>query len=101
MVNGCGTHVSDPGSSSAGPNNSGSGALPRPLGFRKFSNPHAVVEAAERAAEVALEELTERWGMTDAAITRLWASARTEFVPFLDRDVEIPKSCIGRVRGSR
>jgi transposase-like protein len=36
------------------------------------------------AARVALEDLTERWGTKYAAITRLWESAWTEFIPFLD-----------------
>ncbi len=43
------------------------------------------------AARAALEELTERWGKKYAAITRLWENAWTEFVPFLDYDVEIRK----------
>ncbi|HEX8508847.1 MAG TPA: IS256 family transposase [Propionibacteriaceae bacterium] len=43
------------------------------------------------AARVALDDLTERWGRKYAAITRLWENAWTEFVPFLDYDVEIRK----------
>jgi putative transposase len=43
------------------------------------------------AARVALEELTERWGTKYAAIIRLWENAWTEFIPFLDYDVEIRK----------
>jgi putative transposase len=43
------------------------------------------------AARVALDDMTERWGRKYAAITRLWENAWTEFVPFLDYDVEIRK----------
>jgi transposase-like protein len=43
------------------------------------------------AARVALDDLTERWGRKYAAITRLWENAWTEFIPFLDYDVEIRK----------
>ncbi len=41
------------------------------------------------AAEFALEELEEKWGKKYRAIIRLWRSAWTEFIPFLDYDVEI------------
>ena len=43
------------------------------------------------AARAALDDLTERWGRKYAAIVRLWEHAWTEFVPFLDYDVEIRK----------
>jgi transposase-like protein len=43
------------------------------------------------AARAALDDLTERWGRKYAAITRLWENAWSEFVPFLDYDVEIRK----------
>jgi putative transposase len=43
------------------------------------------------AARVALDDMTERWGRKYAAITRLWENAWTEFIPFLDYDVEIRK----------
>ena len=43
------------------------------------------------AARVALEELTERWGRKYGAVSRLWENAWTEFVPFLDYDLEIRK----------
>jgi transposase-like protein len=36
------------------------------------------------AARAALDELTERWGQRYGAIIRLWESAWTEFIPFLD-----------------
>ncbi|PWF79701.1 IS256 family transposase [Kocuria rosea] len=41
------------------------------------------------AAETALEELEDKWGARYPAISRLWRGAWTEFVPFLDYDVEI------------
>ena len=43
------------------------------------------------AAQAALEDLDENWGIRYAAITRLWTSAWEEFIPFLDYDVEIRK----------
>ncbi|MEU6642836.1 IS256 family transposase [Saccharomonospora sp. NPDC046836] len=41
------------------------------------------------AAAVALEELDEKWGQKYPALVRLRRNAWTEFVPFLDYDVEI------------
>ena len=41
------------------------------------------------AALAALEELEEKWGTKYRAMIRLWRNAWTEFVPFLDYDVEI------------
>jgi putative transposase len=41
------------------------------------------------AAEAALEEVEEKWGARYPAISRLWRGAWSEFVPFLDYDVEI------------
>ncbi|MFI7494446.1 IS256 family transposase [Kocuria sp. M4R2S49] len=41
------------------------------------------------AAEAALEEVEDKWGARYPAISRLWRGAWTEFVPFLDYDVEI------------
>ena len=41
------------------------------------------------AAEAALEEVEDKWGARYPAISRLWRNAWTEFVPFLDYDVEI------------
>jgi putative transposase len=41
------------------------------------------------AARAALDELAERWGRKYGAIIRLWENAWTEFIPFLDYDVEI------------
>jgi transposase-like protein len=41
------------------------------------------------AALFALDELEEKWGKKYRAIIRLWRNAWTEFVPFLDYDVEI------------
>jgi putative transposase len=41
------------------------------------------------AARAAFDELAERWGGRYPAIVRLWDNAWTEFIPFLDYDVEI------------
>lgn len=41
------------------------------------------------AAEVALDELDDKWSETYPALIRLWRKAWTEFVPFLDYDIEI------------
>jgi transposase-like protein len=41
------------------------------------------------AALLALDELEEKWGKKYRAVIRLWRNAWTEFVPFLDYDVEI------------
>jgi transposase-like protein len=41
------------------------------------------------AALAALDDLEEKWGNTYRAMIRLWRNAWTEFVPFLDYDVEI------------
>lgn len=41
------------------------------------------------AAEFALEVLEDNWGEQYPAMIRLWRNAWTEFVPFLDYDIEI------------
>jgi putative transposase len=41
------------------------------------------------AARGALDELTEKWGKRYGAVVRLWENAWTEFIPFLDYDIEI------------
>lgn len=43
------------------------------------------------AAEAALQELDDKWSKQYPALVRLWRNAWTEFVPFLDYDVEIRK----------
>ena len=48
-----------------------------------YTAPHA------DAALTALEELEEKWGTKYPAMLRLWRNAWTEFIPFLDYDVEI------------
>jgi putative transposase len=48
-----------------------------------YTAPHA------DAALTALEELEEKWGTKYPAMIRLWRNAWTEFIPFLDYDVEI------------
>jgi len=41
------------------------------------------------AARAAFDELADKWGARYPAVVRLWANAWTEFIPFLDYDVEI------------
>jgi len=41
------------------------------------------------AARTAFDELAQRWGQRYPAIVRLWDNAWSEFIPFLDYDVEI------------
>ena len=45
--------------------------------------------ATEAAAKERFTEFTEKWGAQYPAITQLWENAWSEFVPFLDYDVEI------------
>jgi transposase-like protein len=47
--------------------------------------------ATADAALLALDELEEKWGKKYRAVLRLWRTAWTEFVPFLDYDIEIRK----------
>jgi putative transposase len=41
------------------------------------------------AAEIALEELADKWSAKYPAMVRLWRNAWSEFIPFLDYDIEI------------
>ena len=43
----------------------------------------------EPAARARFEEFTAKWGGDYPAVVKLWNSAWTEFIPFLDYDVEI------------
>jgi putative transposase len=43
----------------------------------------------EASARAALDDLTDSWAARYPAIIRLWENAWTEFIPFLDYDVEI------------
>ena len=45
--------------------------------------------ATEAAAKERFSEFTAKWGAQYPAITQLWENAWSEFVPFLDYDVEI------------
>lgn len=45
--------------------------------------------ATEAEARARFEEFAEKWGKPYPAIKRLWQNAWSEFVPFLDYDVEI------------
>jgi putative transposase len=47
--------------------------------------------ASEAEARARFEEFAEKWGRPYPAITKLWQNAWSEFVPFLDYDVEIRK----------
>jgi putative transposase len=47
--------------------------------------------ATEAEARARFEEFAEKWGRPYPAIRRLWENAWSEFVPFLDYDVEIRK----------
>jgi len=47
--------------------------------------------ATESEARARFEEFAEKWGKPYPAIKRLWENAWSEFVPFLDYDVEIRK----------
>jgi transposase-like protein len=41
------------------------------------------------AARAAFDELAEQWGQRYPAVIRLWDNAWSEFIPFLDYDIEI------------
>jgi putative transposase len=43
------------------------------------------------AAAAAVDDLEQKWGQRYPAIIRLWRNAWTEFIPFLDYDLEIRK----------
>src|SRR5215203_2507276 len=45
--------------------------------------------ATEADAKARFTEFTEKWGRRYPAITKLWQNAWSEFMPFLDYDVEI------------
>ncbi|MDR7085024.1 transposase-like protein [Arthrobacter ginsengisoli] len=47
---------------------------------------------SEAAAKERFVEFSGKWGRRYPAITRLWENAWSEFVPFLDYDVEIRRS---------
>jgi transposase-like protein len=44
---------------------------------------------SEAAAKERFVEFSDKWGRQYPGITRLWENAWSEFVPFLDYDVEI------------
>ena len=50
---------------------------------------YTAVNAA--AARAAFDDLAEKWGSRYPAVIRLWDNAWSEFIPFLDYDVEIRK----------
>jgi len=47
--------------------------------------------ASAEAAAAALEALDDKWGKRYPAMIRLWRNAWSDFIPFLDYDVEIRK----------
>jgi putative transposase len=47
--------------------------------------------ATEAEAGARFSEFADKWGRLYPAITKLWQNAWSEFVPFLDYDVEIRK----------
>jgi transposase-like protein len=47
--------------------------------------------ASAEAAAAALDSLDDKWGKRYPAMIRLWRNAWSEFIPFLDYDVEIRK----------
>lgn len=46
---------------------------------------------AAETAEAVFEEFAEKWGKAYPVMVRLWGNVWTEFVPFLDHDIEIRK----------
>jgi transposase-like protein len=44
---------------------------------------------SENTARAAFDDLAEKWGPRYPAVVRLWDNAWSEFIPFLDYDVEI------------
>ena len=48
--------------------------------------------STEASALARFDEFAEKWGARYPAVVKLWRSAWTEFVPFLDYDVEIRRS---------
>ncbi|BDB62748.1 hypothetical protein RDE2_45420 [Rhodococcus sp. RDE2] len=52
----------------------------------------APTAATEAEASERFDEFTVKWGPRYPAITRLWRSAWSEFVPFLDYDPEIRRA---------
>jgi transposase-like protein len=53
------------------------------------------------AAQAAQDDLEEKWGNKYPAMIRLWRNAWTEFIPFLDYDIEIRKVICSTKRVSR
>lgn len=63
---------------------------PASTGIRSPKDIRPVYTAAtEAAAKERFTEFTATWGVACPAITQLWENAWSEFVPFLDYDVEI------------
>ena len=64
--------------------------LPQVLG-RPVQRPQADLHrpTPPAAAAAALDDLDEKWGRQYPAMIRLWRNAWSEFIPFLDYDVEI------------
>ena len=57
--------------------------------------------ATEAAAKERFVEFTAKWGAQYPAVIRLWENAWSEFVPFLDCDVEIRRVIVPPTPSSR
>jgi hypothetical protein len=53
------------------------------------SRPSLSVPVNAATARSAFDELADKWGQRYPAVIRLWDNAWSEFIPFLDYDVEI------------
>jgi transposase-like protein len=65
--------------------------LPQVLGSDGRDLRPVYTAATEAATEERFAEYTATWGTQYPAIVALWRSAWSDFVPFLDYDVEIRK----------
>ena len=63
--------------------------LPQVLGRDQTRREPIYTAVNAAAARSAFDELADKWGQRYPAVIRLWDNACSEFVPFLDYDVEI------------
>jgi putative transposase len=64
---------------------------PRRAGPQQTNLRPIYTAATEAEAGARFTEFADKWGRTYPAIHKLWANAWSQFVPFLDYDVEIRK----------
>ena len=64
-------------------------ASPSTLGLLPEGRESSVAADEVATAAARLDEFLDTWGGRYPAITRLWRGAWSEFIPFLDYDVEI------------